>query len=83
MVIFHSDMTQEGSRKFTAVSFKASPLTISIYTVHDAVRMKGGGGSLNLSCQKQAHITANLLQLLLLLWFHFTINSKESSCHIV
>ncbi len=30
MVAIHSDMTQEGSRKFTSVSFIASPLTTPI-----------------------------------------------------
>lgn len=41
------------------------------------------GFSLNLCCQKRARITVNLLQLLLLLRFQFTLNNMENSCHTV
>lgn len=44
MVTIHSDMTQERSPKFSAVSFIASPLTIPIRTScngNDLIEKKG------------------------------------------
>ncbi len=76
MATIQSDMTQEGSQKFSPVLFIASLLTIPICTSCNGNDLIKKGLFFKIYTVMSRHVS--LLQLLLFLWFQFIYCTKKN-----